>query len=336
MMEEVTQRGRIAMKIGLRLTASALTVAVLLSGARADGRKEEKAPQSSPLPAGTRIAVVVMNSNGGSQVDRVVGDMLTTALRKAGVRVVERQELDALLKEQQLARSGVLDPQTAVPAGKVLGADYMLGVKATEFGVKDDRIGGAIALGPVAGLQVRTSTARVVLDARLLDVKTAEVLTACTSEGKQVTHGGTIIGGTINHGINLGGIDIGSKEWAESSLGKAARKAVNDLVKKLTGSLNPGEGTVLAVLPGGEVIVGLGSFDGVRAGDRLDVTRLETMRDSKGNVVWTDERAVGQLRITEVRADRAKALPVESGVTFQEGDRVKARPSEKPDYRRWN
>jgi len=307
----------------LATPATIFALAAALSGAPAQERGGRAEGGALLLP-GARIGIVVVDGTGGSHVDRVVGDMLAGALRRAGVRVIERQAIEALAKEQALVRGGVVDPATAAPAGRVLGVDCLLAVKATEFGVKDDRIGGAVALGPVAGIQVRTSTARVVLDARLIDTATGTILDATTAEGKQVQHGGTLLGGVISgRVINLGGIDIGSKEWSESSLGKAARKAVDALASRLAGPLSAGEGTVLAALPNGDAVVSLGSGDGVRPGDEVSVLRLESLRNSSGQIVWTDERLIGRLRVVEVRADRAKARPVGVLEGVREGDRVR-------------
>src|SRR5437868_4846295 len=96
--------------------------------------QRDKANPPQTLPAGARVAVIAKDSYGGSKVDRVVGDMLVTALRRAGMRLVERQEMDEIVKEQRLTREGVIDPATAVPTGQVHGAEYMLFAKATEFG----------------------------------------------------------------------------------------------------------------------------------------------------------------------------------------------------------
>jgi|GEM_PF-2429492 curli biogenesis system outer membrane secretion channel CsgG len=306
-----------------------------LSVANASDKKGAKDSVTAPLPDGSRIAIVVADKTGGNEVDRVVGDMLTTALTKAGVHVIERQAIGAIEQEHQLVQQGVVDPNTATPAGKVLGVNYLLDVKATEFGIKNDRIGGAIGWGPVAGLQVRTSTARVVLDTRLIDTTTGRVLTAFTTEGKQVSYGGTLLAGYI-HGssINLGGIDIGSTEWSQSSLGKAARKAVNEIVSKLVGSVNAYEGSVLAVLPDGEAIVDLGGFDGLQIDDKLMAYRLSTVKDSQGNVVWTETKPLGELRVLEVQADRCKVSPVDMSVKLQEGDRVKIPEAPKEETRK--
>jgi curli biogenesis system outer membrane secretion channel CsgG len=280
--------------------------------------------QPVELPDGARVAVIAMNSHGGAQVDTVVGDMLTTAFRGAGMRVLERMELDAVLREQRLARGGDVDPETAVAPGKIIGAEYLVGAKATEFGIRDTRHGGLFGLGPFGGVQIRTTTARVALDARILDVRTGEVLATAEGEGKIVNYGGSLIGGSwVGGSITLGGVDVNSKEWSESLLGRAARKAVDVVVKKLIGNTPSSSGRVMAVTDEGWVIVSLGSRDGMRAGERVDVYDLTQIKDRAGEPVWTEERRVGQLRLTEVRLDRSKAEVVE-------GDR----PSERMLVRR--
>lgn len=307
-------------------------ICVCLAGAHASDKKGAKDTTTAPLPDGSRIAIIVADNTGGNQVDRVVGEMLTTAMTKAGVHVIERKAIGAIEQEHQLVQQGVVNPATATPSGQVLGVSYLLDVKATEFGIKNDRIGAAIGWGPVGGVQVRTNTARVVLDTRLIDTTTGRVLTAFTTQGKQVSYGGTILAGYI-HGssINLGGIDIGSTEWSQSSLGKAARKAVNQIVSKLVGTVTSYEGSVLAVLPNGEAIVDLGGFDGLQIDDKLMAYRLSNVKDNQGNVVWTESKPLGELRVLEVQADRCKVSPVEMSLKLQEGDRVKIPKAPKED-----
>ncbi|MBM3495519.1 MAG: hypothetical protein FJX72_14530 [Armatimonadetes bacterium] len=286
------------------------SIGVLLMAPSAGAQRERSRPVE--LPDGARIAVVAMNSRGGSQVDGVVGDMMTTAFRSVGLRVLERQELDAVLREQRLAQSGDVDPETAVARGKIVGAEYLVGAKATEFGIRDSRHGGLFGLGPFGGVQIRTSTARVVLDARILDVKTGEVLATAVAEGKIVNYGGSLIGGSwVGGAITLGGVDVNSRDWSESVLGRAARKAVDGVVKKLIGDAPASSGRVLAVTDDGVIVVSLGKRDGVREGDRVDVYALSQIMDRAGEPVWTEERRVGRLRLTEVRLDRSRAEVVE-------------------------
>lgn len=59
------------------------------------------------------------------RVDVAVGELLTARiLREASFRLVERAQLDTALKEQQLGLSGVIETETAVKIGKILGARF--------------------------------------------------------------------------------------------------------------------------------------------------------------------------------------------------------------------
>lgn len=286
--------------------------------------QQRRPGRSVDLPPGARLAVVASNSRGGSQVDTVVADMLVSALRGAGWRVLERLELDAVLREQQLASSGVVDPNTAVLAGKLAGAQYLIIARATEFGIRDNRVGGLFGLGPFGGLQVRTATGRVVLDARVVDVRTGDVLGSASGEGKIVNYGGTVVGGSwVGGSISLGGVDVNSREWSESLLGRTARRAIDELMRRLFGSTSEQPGRVLAVAADGVCIINLGTEDGLQVGDTLELVRLEQIRDREGDPVWSEEVRVGTLRVTEVRADRAKATLVE-GASPEEGLLVRA------------
>src|SRR5438270_1446643 len=54
-----------------------------------------------------------------------IQDLLITDLASSPkVRVVDRSRISDLLQEQNLARNGQLDPQTAIRLGKILGAQY--------------------------------------------------------------------------------------------------------------------------------------------------------------------------------------------------------------------
>jgi len=275
---------------------------------------QRRAGRAVELPPDARIAVVASNSRGGGQVDTVVADMLISALRSNGWPVLERLELDAVLREQQLTRSGAVDPDTAVTAGKLVGARYLMIARATEFGVRDNRVGGVFGLGPFGGLQVRTATGRVVLDVRVVDAQTGAVLGSASGEGKVVNYGGTLVGGSwVGGSISLGGVDVNSREWSESLLGRAARKAVDSVLQRLLGTTSVLTGRVLAVTEDGVSIVSLGSEDGLRTGDTLNLIRLEHIRDRQGEPVWTEEVRIGSLKVTDVQSDRCKATSVEGG-----------------------
>jgi TolB-like protein len=78
-----------------------------------------------------------------------------------GVRIVERDKLDYLLREIKLAEDQKIDPATAVRVGKMLGAQLM--------------VFGSIT-------QLDGTNARMVV--RVVDVETSEIVTTADREGK--------------------------------------------------------------------------------------------------------------------------------------------------------
>ena len=80
------------------------------------------------------IAVLPFDNNsiGKDRADydgigRGMADMLITDMaQNASITVVERERIQALLTEQNLVKSGTIDPQTAIKLGKMIGAQYMI------------------------------------------------------------------------------------------------------------------------------------------------------------------------------------------------------------------
>ncbi|MDL2343459.1 CsgG/HfaB family protein [Deinococcus sp. MIMF12] len=86
---------------------------------------------SSTLAQSTTLGVVYLNSNtpnpDAAWISRGLADMLTTDLSKIGrLTVVQREQLDKVLKEQALGASGAVDPGKAAQLGKVLGVQTLL------------------------------------------------------------------------------------------------------------------------------------------------------------------------------------------------------------------
>lgn len=259
-----------------------------------------------PVRLRKRIAVLSFDAPmeyRTAQLGNVIGDMLTTALVKMGLEVIERSQLEAVLREQQLARSGIIDPATAVEMGKILGVDYILGGRITEFGIRDEsQLGGVIAQFSV-GVRVKRSTARVKADVRLIDVRTGRILMADTGEGRETRNDLTLVGAKLFDW--LAGVDFGSREWAESQIGRATRKAVDDIAKKIAVYF-PSEAEVIAVMSPDEFIIDRGRFQGVRVGDTYEVFRASVVRNAKGEIVWTDTLSLGIAKVTNVQDERAK------------------------------
>src|SRR4030095_15091607 len=85
-------------------------------------------------------------------------DVFVTELVKSGkFRVVEREQLEALMQEKNLTLSGDVDTSTAVRVGKLLGVNYRLTGAVTQYGTTAhsvDTPGGGIGGHWVPGVSV--------------------------------------------------------------------------------------------------------------------------------------------------------------------------------------
>jgi TolB-like protein len=79
----------------------------------------------------------------------------------SGVKVVERDKLDYLLREAKLVEEGKVDQASAIKVGKLLGAQMMVFGSITQLGGKNGR-----------------------MVVRVVDVETSEIITTADREGK--------------------------------------------------------------------------------------------------------------------------------------------------------
>jgi curli biogenesis system outer membrane secretion channel CsgG len=113
--------------------------------------------------------------HGGAEAAQ---DVFVTELVKSGkFRVVEREQLQALMREKNLTLSGDLDPATAVRVGKLLGVNYLLTGSVTEYGVTDKSAHGR-SIGRLPGFSAGKRTFVAAMNARLIDTSTGEIMWA--------------------------------------------------------------------------------------------------------------------------------------------------------------
>ena len=161
-----------------------------------------------------------------------LSDMLITAMAQRGVDVMERANLPALEAEQQLLAAGVLEHGTVPASGRKLGAQVIVAGRISEFGVKTQTSGiSGIMNRVLPNTNIHQSEARVKLDARLVDATTGRVIAVATGEGSEKSTDFSLGQGGIFGW--LGSVNFASDDWLESKLGRAARKAVEQLADKL-------------------------------------------------------------------------------------------------------
>jgi curli biogenesis system outer membrane secretion channel CsgG len=275
----------------------------------------------------------------GTNVDvgKGISDLLVNNLVKDGTySVIERKALDKILTEQNFSNSDRANPTSAAKIGKLLGVDAIIVGSVTQFGneTKNTNVGGAG--GGLGGLGIggfghKKSKAIVAVNARIVDIDTAEILGVAEGKGESARESTSLVGGGGNwKGFGAGGANFGSSDFQQTIIGEAVKNAVDQMSTgliadntKLQARTISVSGLVAAV-DGGQVILNVGKKVGLKVGDQLSVERVtrEIKDPASGQVIRRLSSSVGVVRITDVDDISAVAVPV-TGTGFKVGDAVK-------------
>lgn len=269
-----------------------------------------------------RVAVINFEdrSGYGHNIGRGVSDMLVTALVESDqFIVIEREELDEVLKEQGLGMSGTVTPQSAAKIGQLLGVQRIITGSITEFGSKKNKIGGGIG---GFNLGVSTTSARVTVDIRFINTTTGEIPMAKTAEGEDSSTG------LDNVGVD--DIDFhNSNTWDNTQLGKASREAINQCVEYISEGMAglPWEGKIIKA-SGATIYMKPGSKGGVQPGMIFAVYRPgeELIDPDTGISLGSEEAKIGEIQYTaDIGEGKAGKAIIKSGTGFQTGDLVRVK-----------
>lgn len=270
-------------------------------------------------------------------VGKGVTDLLVTMLVKDGTySVIERKNLDKILGEQNFSNSDRANPASAAKIGKLLGVDAIIVGSITQFGndTKNTGVGGVGAgLGKVGlgGFSRKETKAIVGIDARIVDIDTAEILAVAEGKGESKRTSTSMTGGGGGWGgFGAGGVNFGASDFQNTIIGEATKAATEQLSTNLVAGNSKlvvrtivVEGLVAAV-DGGEVVLNVGGKSGIKVGDQMNVERLsrEIKDPATGKVIRRMTAPVGVIKITDVD-DQSAVGRVVSGTGFKVGDTVK-------------
>lgn len=254
-------------------------------------------------------------------VGRGMADMLVTALVKSGkFTVIEREQLEKVLKEQKLALSGLTTPSSMSKAGQLLGIGFIVTGSISEFGVKDSKmeVGGLGAFGLGGGGGIKTNTAKVAADIRLINTTTGVVEKAETGEGEESSSGLSV---DVYGGPNM---DFGKDGFDETVIGKATRKSVNQLVEKLVEATKhvKWQGRIIKV-DGKKIYINSGKLDGQKEGLTYSLYRKgEELTDpDTGESLGAEMQKIGKVKITSLQ-DKFSIANLEEGQGITKDDLV--------------
>jgi curli biogenesis system outer membrane secretion channel CsgG len=243
-----------------------------------------------------------------------VADMLATALVKTGkFSVIERKEIEEVLKEQKLGMSDLVTPETAPQVGKLLGVELLVVGSVSELGTKKKNIGGGLG---VFGAGISHDQARAAVDVRLVNTTTGEILAAETKEGTESTLGVAVRYEDINF--------KDATAWDNTDLGKATREAINGCVELITDNMEkiPWSGRIIKVNADGSILIKPGSAGGVTVGMEFEVFKQgeDVVDPDTGQSLGKEEAKIGRIKaVSDMLNGKACKASAVSGSGFAAG-----------------
>lgn len=233
----------------------------------------------------------------------IADEFVTEFLNTKKFRLIEREQIDKVIQEQDFGQSGRVDTKTAAKIGKILGVDFLVMGRVTEFSLKSTGVSG-ISLKKGIGLGVKSTNAIVAIDARLVNATTAEIIASATGRGdKRSTN--------LAVAVEWSAIAFGSDEFRKTNLGMATREAVASAAQQLAEKAYEGGGPsqpaklsgVVAYASGNRVIINIGTSSGVTQDMVFVVSKvLEVVKDpTTGEVIDEVTEALAEIKVTEVK-----------------------------------
>jgi len=250
-------------------------------------------------------------------------DMFVTALVKSGkYRVIEREQLAAIMQEKNLTLSGDIDQKTAMKIGKLLGVEYIIAGALTELGAQKTNVNTPWLRG-IPSVNVGVSKMDCAIDARAFSTTTGEIVWADSAK-EETSSSKVYVAGAG------GGVDDQRK--LDALVRPVVTKLADSLAQKsLASGGSGGSGDAsgvagkIARVDGGEIYVNVGSEAGVKEGEEFNVMRLGApIKDpDSGEVLGQNETKIGRVRVDKVMGPRLSTARVLAGSGFKPGDAIK-------------
>jgi curli biogenesis system outer membrane secretion channel CsgG len=272
-----------------------------------------------PTFAATGPAVAVLNFStvgltgggwyGEFQPGVALSDLLTDQLVNGGkFNVLDRTHLSDTLDEHKLSADGEVSPATAIQAGRLVGARYLITgnvLQLDKTGASGGNAGGIIggfAGAVVGGLHNERVTIKVAV--RVIDSQTGQIVQSFADEETK-----------SNMSIDFGGFGGGAagsysnSNFESSTMGHL----INDEAAKIGADLDPSKFSSGPALPslsghiievdGQDAILNIGQAKGITVGQYFDVIKSHEIKDPDSGKMLTTNEPIGKIQITSVSAD---------------------------------
>jgi curli biogenesis system outer membrane secretion channel CsgG len=305
------QRLRVAV---MDLSGSALKMQSTMMGVPGQPMPQQPPPQYPPQQPGTQSTLTVAIPPP-AEFARGLTEMVGTVLVGTGKFIVlERAAIQQIEQEQALGQ-GKTTKETAAQIGALLGAQALITGDITGFTFNRSSVGGSVT-NLVKGLNVAGErvTAEVVIDLRLIDATTGEILFSSKGKGKASQTG-------VASDLLKGEKSFSTDGSATTPLGNASRQAIQQAVTGLLAGLPKVRWNARIVdVRNGVIYLGAAGADGVQPGLELEVYEMgEALTDpATGQSLGAPEKFIGIIKVETVleKFSTAKAI---SGEGFARG-----------------
>src|SRR5258708_201371 len=255
--------------------------------------------------------------NTQQDIGKGIRAMLTKRIADANnLVVVERAKIQNIMKEQDFNASNRVKQGSGARVGQISGADAQLSGDIVVFGRDDKKRsvkGGGLFGSVIGGIasSKNEDKAVVVIDYRLIDAETSEIIATGEARGESVRKGNALgaIGGALGKGVAGVQVDMTSSNFAETIIGEATQDCVNklaDILKEQSANMKQTVHEVetsVADVSGNTLMIAAGANDGISVGEVFEIH--EVLREVKDpttkEVLDRITNKVGELTITNVR-----------------------------------
>lgn len=168
-----------------------------------------------------RIAVSAFERKtpkGGATIGSGLAAMLADSLFNTNRFIVlERERLNDVMAEQDLAENPRFRQETIAPKGELEGAELLIRGAVTEF--EPDCRGGSLLL-------IGAKQACVAINLRIIDVKTGRIVSSTTVEGTSGTAGVGLV-------FTRSTLPIGLGAWSKTPMEQAMRQCIEKAVQHI-------------------------------------------------------------------------------------------------------
>jgi curli biogenesis system outer membrane secretion channel CsgG len=260
-----------------------------------------------------RVAVIKFQDKsayGRGRLGGAVQDIMMTELSKSGLFILVSRgaDMDLVLDEQDLGKSGTIKTGTGAQSGQVLGLNAIVTGAISQFGVKQKSATYLVGAS-------KTQTAEATVDVRVIDATTGQVIYAESGNGVYEESSTQVLG--------MGG----TKGYDETMEGKALRAAISKFIDNLIQRVESIEwsGKVAAV-DGDEITVNAGRKTGMAIGNRMRVYgegREVIDPDTKVSLGRKPGKEKGEISVSDFFGEDAAVCRRVSGGGFAVNDVVR-------------